>query len=413
MFASSIGSKVIAAAYAAFLIFLIAAAYREGLSHYYAATAFRSGLDADLAAAISYQPENPYAYRTEAEVRMRNKDHSAAIDAIQKAIAIRDGDYLLWLQLGYARQQLGELDAAAEAYQKSIDLAPNYSRPKYYMGMLLLDADRDEEAFEYLTKAAELDPELAPTVRRLARKSFDDPQAIEAALHPATPDAKRSVARYLIKYDYMTDSIRAFLLSDELSSAEKNEFVEYLLHKRKYQLAREVWLSRPGQDPAAGALPLYDGGFERITESDPSGLGWQIEQKMSAIAVTRDRENVHSGENSLNIRFAGGVDFYRPIVSQVAFINSGRRCTLVFYYRSTDIVSAGLPSIVVTDAVSNETIAASDPIADTKGEWIRGQLTFTAKNDPAVVISLQRPNCNTNPCPIFGNLSLDDISIVP
>lgn len=411
--ATDTGSRATAPAmaviYAAFLVFLVVAACRQGLSHFNASVAFRSGLESDLATAAWYESQNPYAYRTAAEVRMRDKDFGGSAAASEKMIELRGGDYLSWLQLGYARQQLGEFEAAAEAYQRSIALAPNYSRPRYYMGLLLLDADQDEEAFKHLTKAAQLDPVLAPSVMRLARKSFDDPREFEAALNPATASAKRSVARYLIKHNYMTDSIRSFLLSDELTVDQKNEFVAYLLHKRNYQLAREIWLTRPDLVETTDEGKIFDGGFERIAGSDPSGLGWQIDAKISDVALTRDRNDVHSGQNSLNIRFSGNVDLQRPIIAQLAYVVPGSRYSLSFFAVSTDTVSAGLPAVIVADAYSNKTIASSVPLVDTKGAWREYKIDFTAPDAGVVLISLQRPSCSASPCPIFGELSLDDM----
>ena len=42
----------------------------------------------------------------------------------------------------------------------------------------------------------------------------------------------------------MTDEAKAFLLGDELTPAEKDEFVKYLIHKENFALAREVWASK-------------------------------------------------------------------------------------------------------------------------------------------------------------------------
>ncbi len=391
------------------MIFLLVASYRQGFSHYYASAAFRSGSNADIAAAIDHEPDNPVAHHTEGEVRVRKRDFAAAAAVFERAVALRERDFLLWLHLGYARQQLGQFDAAAEAFETSMSLSPNYSRPPFHMGMMLLDADRDDEAFAHLSKAAELDPTLSSSVQRLARRSFDDAKAIEAALRPVDPASKRSVARYMIKHGYMTDSIKAFLLGRELTAAQKNEFVKYLLHKGNYELAREVWLSRPGNDLAAARMPIYDGGFERITESDPSGLGWQIDQTISETAVARDRDDVHSGEHSLNVRFAGNVDLRRPVVSQLVFVQPGRQYTLAYFVAAGELVSAGLPSIVVSDARSNQVLAISQPIQDTDKKWTQQSISFTAPNSHVIVISLQRPACGTSPCPIFGDLSLDDV----
>ena len=241
---SHVFAGAVALSYGSFLVFLLVSSFMQGLSHYYSVQAFRSGSETDIAAAIRYGPDNPVAHKNQALVHLRNKNYQAAADAFERAIEFRENDFLLWSHLGYVRQQLGDPEAAAGAFEHSIKLAPNHSQPRYYMGMLLLDVDRDEEAFKYLSDAARYDASLYPAIQRLARRNFKDAKAIESAVRPVSTDAKRSVARYLIKYRYMTDSIRSFLLSDELTIGQKNEFVKYLLHKNQYQLARDVWFSR-------------------------------------------------------------------------------------------------------------------------------------------------------------------------
>jgi hypothetical protein len=229
---------------------------------------------------------------------------------------------------------------------------------------------------------------------------------------PLSRDARRELARYLIKYHYMTESVRSFILSDELTAAEKNEVVKYLLHKKNTELAREVWLSRPDNRNSNENGPLHDGGFESLEVSDPSGLGWQINQNLSATAVARDGDVFNSGSRSLKIRFAGNVELARPVVSQLFLVEPGRQYALRFHYRSTEMISAGPAEIVIADGETNAILASSAELKDTGGAWHERQVVFVPRNSRAVLISLQRSSCNANPCPIFGDLSLDDISVI-
>jgi tetratricopeptide (TPR) repeat protein len=399
--------------YASFLVFLFSSAVPQAISHFLADAAFRTGSEAGLAESLRYQPENPDTYEKQGLVRLRTADFPGAAGAFEKAISLSQRDYLLWLRLGYARQMARDIDGASTAYLRSIELAPRYGQPPYYMGLMLLDAGRVEEGFEYIGRAADLDPSIYPLLRRLARKTFaGDAEAIEGAVRPLSRDARRELARYLIKYHYMTDSIRSFLLSDELSAAEKNEFVKYLLHKKNTELAREVWLSRSNNGDSNEIGAIHDGGFEALLASDPSGLGWQINQNLSATAVARDEETFHSGSKALKIRFAGNVELGRPVISQLAFVEPGRQYTLRFYYRSTEMITAGPAEIVISDGATNAVLARSAEIKDTGSKWLEQQVIFGSRDSRVALISLQRSSCSASPCPIFGDLSLDDFSIV-
>jgi tetratricopeptide (TPR) repeat protein len=399
--------------YASFLVFLLFSAFRQGLSHYYSDQAFRSGSESEISTSLKYQPENPDAHENHGLIKLRDADFPGAAAAFEKATSLREGDFLLWLRLGYAREGSQDLDGAAAAYRRAIERAPRYSRPQYYMGMTLLNAGRTEEGFAYLGQAAEFDHSIYRIVQRLAGRTFPgDANAIEDAVRPTSGDSRRSFARYLIKYHYMTDSVRGFLLSDELTAAEKNEFAKYLLHKKNFELARDVWMSGQKNGSSNHGDQIYDGGFEAVGQSDTSGLGWQVDQKVSATAVVRNLETFHSGSSSITIKFAGNVELDKAIVSQLAFVKPGRRYTLSFFVRSVEMISAGLAGIAVTDGVTNELLALSPEIKKTDGEWLERKITFASAGSPVVLISLRRRACGTSPCPIFGDISLDDIHLI-
>lgn len=408
----AIGYGFASAFYVCLVIFIGYSAARQGLSSYYSDDALGSGSETDAAAAVSYLPKDPHAHKTRGEILLRNKDHASAADAYEQALALKPNDFLLWLRLGHSRSLLSDFDAATVAYRRALDLAPNYSQTNYDMGMMLLEIGQTDEAFRYLSKAAERDPELYPQVLDLTRISFhNDPSAIEKALDPATREAKMMTASFFVEHDLMTESVRSFLTGEELSESEKNEFVQYLLEKRNFQIAREVWLSKSELGKFDLNEPIFDGGFERITESDRSGFGWQINQNLTATAVTRDQETFYSGSSSLKVKFAGNVELGQDIVSQLAYVQPWRKYSLRVFTRSSELVSAGLPAIAVYDGVSKEMLGRSDELKANDDRWVQHKCEFVTRYGPVVRISLQRIKCETSPCPIFGELFLDDFRL--
>ena len=213
---------------------------------------------------------------------------------------------------------------------------------------------------------------------------------------------KKIVARYLIKRFWMTDNVKSFLVSDELSENTKNEFISYLIYKRNFPVAREVWLSKLKNENVSLNQPIFDGGFENITESDESGFGWQIDQKMSAIAVARDDRNVHSGSSAILIKFAGNVELNRPIVSQLAFVEPNRKYQLRFFYRSTELISAGQPAIVIRDGVSNEILGRSARLRKLMGLWVESKLNFVANHHQWSLSASNDPHATPAPAPFLG-----------
>ncbi|MGB7201882.1 MAG: tetratricopeptide repeat protein [Pyrinomonadaceae bacterium] len=408
----SYGNLLAASGYFAFVLFLGVSAAEHGLSNYYADKALLTGSNILADSAISFEPENPNAYNSRGMISLRNKDYLVAAEAFEKAISLRDKDFSLWLSLGYCRVQLGDVGSARTAYEKALVFAPNYSQPNYRMGMLLFENGQYEQSTTFLSKAAEQDIELYPEILDLARKTFvDNPHAIENSVRPNSVEAKKIVARYMIDHNLMTDAIKAFLKGDELSKGEKNEFARYLISKQDFQAAFEVWLSRMKTDDRAENELIFDGGFEKIDARDESGFGWQIDQTTSAISVALDEKEFHSGSRAVRIKFAGNVELNRRLISQLTYVRPHQRYELKFFFSSPELISAGLPVIVVNDAVSDKLLGRSNEIQSTDARWFQARVVFVTQDTPAVTISLQRPSCNMSPCPLFGELILDDFSL--
>lgn len=406
------GKNLGALCYLAFVIFLCFSAAKQTVSDYYAQSAIlaRSQVLAD--AAISFAPENPNAYYASAMISLDNRDYQEAAASFEKAIYVRKNDYLLWLRLGNCRVRLNDFNSAQMAYEKALDLAPNYSQPNYYLGIGLLENGQPEQAFRYLSKAAQGDKTLYPEILHLASTTFpNNPQAIEASMRPNSYDERKLVARYLIDQGFVTDGVKSLLTGSELAANDKDEFVQYLIAKRNFQLAREVWASGQKADDISNNDLIFDGGFEKIAAGDNGAFGWHIDQTATAISVALDDRRFHSGSRALRIKFAGNVELSRRLISQLTYLKPRRRYQLKFFFNSPELISAGLPAIEVNDGVSDNLLGRSNDLQSTQGRWVEVKIDFVTQDTPAVTIGLQRPSCNTSPCPIFGELILDTFSL--
>jgi hypothetical protein len=62
--------------------------------------------------------------------------------------------------------------------------------------------------------------------------------------------------------------------------------------------------------------------------------------------------------------------------------------------------------------VNNQLLGKSESLPTGTTSWVKLQFEFTTlATSEAAVIRLQRNNCDSSPCPIFGTLWLDEISI--
>jgi len=402
--------------YLILLAALAVAGARCAGSNYFAKAAIAADSLDEAATAIRYQPENPGAHEAYGLGLLQRNEFVEASEAFTRAVSLSPNDYRLWLRLAKAQTLGGESGSAETAYSRAVELAPDYSLPNIELGRMYLERGQLGKAFQFLGAAARLDQSYYAEVLKSANAAFgDNPEAIERAVGPISTKGKSIVAWYFVDRSWMTERTRAFLLSDEPTLEEKNTFIRFLRARKNYPFAREVWLSRLATDgqTADATAAIFDGGFELTTASDSSGFGWQIDQGIPSTSITLDRKNVHSGQVALNIRLAGNVELRRPLVSQLAVVVPGKRYTVSFFFRAGELVSAGLPAILVTDPLTNVILGRSDAIEDSKGAWIQRSVAFTAPTDGAVVVSFQRPDCQTQPCPIFGEVSIDDLAVTP
>ena len=99
-------------------------------------------------------------------------------------------------------------------------------------------------------------------------------------------------------------------------------------------------------------------------------------------------------------------------MSQLVLVEPSRRYRINFASRSQDVVTGGLPLLVVSDAADSRRLGQSAPLAKGNSDWQPFSFEFTTTAaTTAVILGLQRENCTTTPCPIFGAISLDSFSV--
>lgn len=339
-------------------------------------------------------------------------EYNEAILAFSRATDQAPKNYRVWQLLGSARYTAGDLAGAQGDYLKAISLAPNYSRPRYMYGMILLQNGREREGFIALSEAAENDFGLYPQIIDLAAKFYpNNALAIERAARPKSIEARTFLARYFIRHSLMSNEMLSFLFSDELNVFDKNDLVGELIGQREYPLARKLWATTISPDSLEGG-PIFDGGFEHTKGADQGEFGWQIDQEISGVQISRTQHEPHSGSYALHIRFSGSVALGRSILTQLVCVRPKTSYQLRFHYRSPELLSASNPVIIVTDPSQGLELGRSLILTANGDKWNESSIDFTSNNTSAVRIALARPACSSMPCPIFGEVSLDDFSIV-
>ena len=402
-----------AAIYICGLVIVLIVAARVGLSHYFTILDGRTNSGKNLATALFFDPNDPEAYINRGDNAFAHLEFSFAAENYRRAVELRKNDFILWLRLGVTLEKIEDVQGAEAAYQRALELAPHFAQPNRAMGLLLLKKGYEENGFAYLRTAAAANNALYAELLKLALARYpSEPDAIERVAEPQSSGEEKTMIAFMINHDLITDGVKRRLLGNELSDEEKDLFITQLLGQNKTQLAYEIWATKSG---VIGSLPpenekIFDGGFENITSSDKAGFGWRLQQKLTGTSVSVDSSRPYAGARSLSIQFKGDLEPGAKIISQLVPVRPNTAYRLSFAVLSNELISGGLPLVTVTDG--QKTRAASSVIQATRGKWTIVNVDVSTGEEDSVLIALERTNCQSNPCPIFGDLSLDDFSMV-
>lgn len=108
----------------------------------------------------------------DADAARDSRNWPKAAEAYRKVLEAKPGRADLWVQLGHAEKERGELDRAGDAYAESLRLDPDNADTSLQIGHLRKLQGRIEEAGAHYLRAAELDPSLHYAVEELRHLSL-------------------------------------------------------------------------------------------------------------------------------------------------------------------------------------------------------------------------------------------------
>ena len=355
-------------------LFLMQAAGRVGLSRLFARYALIADSIQATDEAARLSPSDPEIHRARSIVATRLQMHAEAVKSLEIASRLRERDDLLWLELGNAREEIGDTKGALAALDQAVRWAPYYAHTHWQRGNLLLRMGRFNEAFVELRTAA------------AANKSYL-PNLIDLAWGISRGDVKRTEELMEIKDDN-----------------QRTALVQFLARKRQFRGAYSIWSNVNG-------LRLFNGGFEEPLVFDGLELGRWVLSNDAKNKLAIDVSEKFAGTRSLQITLGGNWNPGTPLLSQTVLVDASKTYRVSFSLKTKDLVTGGPPLFTISDATNNQLLGKSESFPSTNS-WLTLNFTFTSlATTEAAVIRLQRNNCDPSPCPIFGVLWLDEIQI--
>ncbi len=396
-------------------LFVIKSTATYGVSQVLTTYSLHAGNLSAAETASRLSPSDPEAHFSYGALLSFSGKPDQAVIELERAVALRPSDYGLWNELGLLRDQIGDAAGALQAFDEAVKLAPFYSQPRWNRGNVLLRSGQEEAAFKDLNQAAASNPSLLQNLVALAWGiSKNDIQVAEQLAQIDSDERRIALARFLAWKGEGQQALKQYRKVNNVPEEIRRELIDQLLARNAFKEGFEIWKGNDAGDNQS-TTAIYDGGFEGSLSFTDRGFGWRVARDTPAIAVTLDSSKPHSGAKSLRVEFNGNSNVADPLISQLILLEPSKRYKLSFASRSQEIVTGGSPFVVVTENSNGlKILGRSPPLEKGTGEWRTVSFEFaTTPQTSGVLLILQRENCTTAPCPIFGAISLDSFSIEP
>lgn len=210
-------------------------------------------------------------------------------------------------------------------------------------------------------------------------------------------------------------AIEMMRASGGVPERDRRELYRRLFAERRYEESYALWQINRTDEMNDRSTGIVDGGFENKIFAAEPGFGWQTPRRLTEVNVSLDAAERRDGAQSLRLEWLGDTKPAIHVVSQLTSTKPQTRYRLNFSLRTSELVSAGLPVVTITDARRDggPRLAQSEVPAGTTG-WRDYAVQFvTPPETTAVIIAVQRQKCSVTSavCPIFGTLWLDRFSL--
>lgn len=436
---NQIRRSVFAATAVAVSLFIVWDAYRYAKAAYWFDGAHRSSLKEPADRAVEVLPDSAEARFQRAVILNNEGNHAAAIEDLMIVLDRRPEDHSAWFELGRAREQLGDIAGALEAYGQSTARAENFGYPRWRWGLMLRKSGRGEDGWKEMKRAFEADPRfLVPAVQEAWIESKGDTDATIARLEPLSDTYALIAGYYLLEKGVGLGVGKLLCRSSTLEQPNRKALVDRLIERGDFAIAAATESADCGAfDSFKDSLgTVRNGSFENDFAKHLSFLDWKFKPSKDLQISVDKGVGGEAAAKSLRIVYDGAGHGEIP-VSQLVPVDGGGAYKLTFRVKTQGVVSGVRPVLVAAEGRTGKEIARSGPFAaaqnfggvknGTGGEkksglvststdlpdWTMFEVGFTVpKSAGAVKILITGEQCTFARCPMFGAVWVDEVKLV-
>lgn len=201
-----------------------------------------------------------YRVIAQANAARDRKDWRAASDAYRQAVTQDPALAHIWMQLGHALKEAGDLDQAESAYQRALEELPDRGEPLLHLGHLEKLRGQQAKAGRYYYRAVEIEPTNADAVtelhRLVARATGQSREAMIDLLRSGMDDGSSETSQLKVTLRSARQSLASVI--DQLSGDDRGD-AEALRSATTIlaDLERRVQTSDASVDESASAM-IFD-----------------------------------------------------------------------------------------------------------------------------------------------------------
>lgn len=403
------------------LISLAVAAFLPYYSIRNARAAHAVGLNtrAGYEQAVRLEPDDPQNWYLLGRFYLYDFDQPDPDAALHALLVSRKLDPLsadTLLELATTYDDAGKTPEARTAFSDAKRVYPLSAEVRWRFGNFLLRQNEIPEAFSEIRRAVELDPKRgAEAFSRCSRVVSDPGEILDQAIPPVF-ESHLQILFDLANEGKVDTALkvwsRANALPGTIRMEEVSALANHLVESGRGKDAQIFWQQAMQKLPApippdpAGSV-IWDGGFE--SNFSLAGLGWVYEPQVQGVQIALDKQEKHSGNQSLRMMFLG-----KSNVSFAGICHSVAVVPRTEYEFSAWVKTKALTTEQgVRFKLESKSGIAVTPELHGDEPWTNLTLRWTAPDSEIAKVCIARYPSGLPDGDIQGTAWIDDVSLTP
>ena len=373
--------------------------------------------------ATQIEPENPrnwYLLGRYLQYSLEDANPQRSISSYLTSLRLEPQATVTWLDLAATYETEGNDAEAKSAFLDAKKTYPASAEVSWRYGNFLLRQGKLDQAFTEIRHSVESDPLRAPEAFSRCVRIEPNADVILDRVIPANREVYIAVMHDLIGDRQVDNALkvwkRLLAMHAEVPMPEIFGLVSALRQMGRGAEAHELWMQgaeRAGLGDLQGPKdsPVWDGGFE----STVSGwdYSWRYSTAAHGVQIGTDRQEQHSGKQSLRVSFDGSSDISFREVCQTVPVKGGTTYELSGWMQTKGLTTDKGVRLELQPFTPGGSLVNTAEVHGTAG-WTRLSAVWEgSKENQDVEICLRRDASEQEDNKIRGTVWIDDVALTP